>query len=253
MGRTELRYNYIKWEETEINAKSIYSKSPLNEQVKNYIEDYLKCNDEMFNNVDIVIGDEDLTNQFFDIKYIKINEEGQAAYIIRENIREQQYAYSKLLSNVNYDKINKLIVEAHTLPKGVNREILRIIDIINMDENNYNKFVGDLESYLMTLHDAYYFSLDRTIKEIKSIRSKYIKCKNENDVDMYRNVFDRYYNYKLKLYDNKINAAKNGGKKTIKIKDLDTGIIYDSCGDCAKAINHNVTYISKHPSRFIKM
>ena len=244
---------YIKWEETEINAKSIYSKSPLNEQVKNYIEDYLKSNDEMFNNVDIVIGNEDLTNQFFDIKYIKINEEGQAAYIIRENIREQQYAYSKLLSNVNYNKINKLIVEAHTLPKGVNREILRIIDIINMDENNYNKFVDDLESYLMTLHDVYYFSLDRTIKEIKSIRSKYIKCKKENDVDMYRNVFDRYYDYKLKIYDNKINAARNGGKKTIKIKDLETGIIYDSCGDCAKAIKHNVTYISKHPNRFVKM
>ena len=209
---------YIKWNESQISAKNISDKSPLNEQTNNYIIEYLQNHNEKFNNTDILLNDDDYyTCMFFNNdNFIRINEDGQSGYIIRENIREQQYSYSKMTSYVDYDKLNKLIVDTHTLPKGVNTEILKIMDVIKLDESTFNNYVNDLEDYLSELNDVYYFALERTIKEIKKNRKDYCKCFSEQEFDMYNNIFDVYYDKRLKIYLKKVDASKKGGKSGIK-------------------------------------
>ena len=237
---------YIKWEDSEISAKNIYDKSPLNEHTKKYIIDYISTHDKEFNNTDILLNEDDYyTSLFFgNDNFIHITENGQSGYIIRENIREQQYSYGKLMTYVDYHKINKLITEGHTMPKGVNGEIFKTIDIISLDEMNYNMYISELEKYCNTLKGPYYLILNKVISNIKNTRKKYIKCKGDDEYSTYNNIFDVYLNNKKKLYNHKIDAAKK------KIKDLTTNIIYDSVTDCAKAINHNRSYISKHKDRF---
>lgn len=205
---------YIKWEESQISAKNISDKSPLNEQTKKYIIEYLQKYNERFNNTDILLNDDDYyTCMFFnDDNFIKISEEGQSGYIIRENIREQQYSYSKMTSYIDYEKLNKLITDTHTLPNGVNAEILKIIDILKLDENTFNSYINELEDYLRNLYGVYYFALERTIKEIKRNRKTYRNCFDEQDYVMYNNVFDIYLQKRQAIYNRKINSGKIGGK-----------------------------------------
>lgn len=209
---------YIKWNESQISAKNISDKSPLNEQTNNYIIEYLQNHNDRFNNTDILLKDDDYyTCMFFNNNnFIRISEDGQSGYIIRENIREQQYSYSKMTSYVDYEKLNKLIVDTHTLPKGVNAEILKIMDVIKLDENTFNNYVKDLEDYLSELHDVYYFALERTIKEIKNNRKDYCKCFSEQEFDMYNNIFDVYYDKRLKIYLKRMKTSKKGGQSGIK-------------------------------------
>lgn len=202
--------NYIQWKDYEISATMLSDQSPLNLQVKNYIIDYLTNHDEMFNNTSVAINDiDDMDNMFFGYdNYIKIEEKDQAGMIIREKIHDEQYSYRKLLNYVDYKKINDLIVNSHTLPKGVNGEINRIIEIIKIDENTYYHYIDDLELYLKQLNDVYYHSLKREIDKIKNIRKKYIKYKNDKFETMYNNIFDMYVNERKAIYNKKTNAAK---------------------------------------------
>lgn len=202
--------NYIKWKDYEIKASLLSDASPLNMQVKNYIINYIACHDEQFNNVSVAISEiDDNDNLFFgDDNYIKITENGQAAMIIREKIHDEQYSYRKLLEYVDYNKINDMITKTCTLPKGVNGDICRIIDIIQMDGNTYDNYISDLETYLGTLRDSFYSSLKREIDKIKKIRHKYSTCK-DNDYDiMYNKTFDVYVNERQGIYNKKNIAAK---------------------------------------------
>ena len=178
----------------------------------------MQNHNERFNDTDILLNDDNYyTFMFFnDDNFIRINEDGQSGYIIRENIREQQYSYLKMTSYVDYEKLNKLITDTHTLPKGVNAEILKIIDTVKLDEITFNNYINDLEDYLSELHDVYYFALDRTIKEIKKNRKDYSKCYDEQEYVMYNKVFDIYLSKRQNIYNKKINAGKVGGMKTKK-------------------------------------
>ena len=253
---------YIKWEESQISAKNISDKSPLNEQTKNYIIEYLQNHNERFNNTDILLNDDNYyTCMFFnDDNFIRINEGGQPGYIIRENIREQQYSYSKMTSYVDYEKLNKLITDTHTLPKGVNAEILKIMDTVKLDEITFNNYINDLEDYLSELHDVYYFALDRTIKEIKKNRKDYSKCYDEQEYVMYNKVFDIYLSKRQDIYNKKIDSGKKGGKKggkktksviiTSNFKhpekyNLTVGQEFKSCTELANYTNKSLQYISK--------
>ena len=246
---------YIKWTESQISAKYISDKSELNEQTKKYIFDYLQGHDERLNNVDVLLNDVDYyTCIFFDNdNFIKINEDGQAGYIIRENIREQQYEYSKLLSYIDYERLNKLVTDTHTMPRGVNKEILKIIDIIKLDENTFDNYIKDLEDYLSELHDVYYFSLDRVIKEIKKTRKDYSKCFDDQEYVMYNKIFDIYYNKRQAIYNKKIKTGKLGTKKctiTEKFKqpekyNLTIGQEFDSVNELSKYTEKSRDTISK--------
>ena len=244
--------NYIKWKDYEINASLLSDTSPLNIQVKTYIIDYLAEHNERFNNVSVAISEiDDMDNIFFgDDNYIKIVENGQAGMIIREKIHDEQYSYRKLLEYVNYEKINNMITNTHTLPKGVNGEICRIIDIIQMDETKYNNYIDELETYLTTLVDVYYHTLKREIDKIKNIRNKFSKCQNSDYNNMYNNVFDQYVIEKQKIYNKKNDAAK----KTCIITDtfkhpekynLQIGQTFNSCNELAVYTNKDNHTISR--------
>jgi len=244
---------YINWTESEILANNISDKSPLNEETKNYIIEYLqKYDNEMFNNTDILLKDEDdyMCDFFNNTNFIRINEEAQSGYIIRENIREQQYSYSKLLTYIDNKKINEFIVKSHNMPKGVNKDILRILDIIKLDESIYVDYICELELYLKNLNGIYEKRLERDINEIKNIRKKYRKCYVDDEYTTYNNIFEEYKKDKINKYNKRLENSSKGGKKTKMIKDLKTGKIYDSVIACAADIGHHRHYISKHKDRF---
>ena len=58
--------------------------------------------------------------------------------------------------------------------------------------------------------------------------------------------------YKSKWVKADYNPKRNQSKKK-QVKDLETGIIYESQNDCAKAIGKVKSYISKHKERFVSI
>ena len=243
---------YIQWKDYEINASLLSDASPLNIQVKKYIIDYLSEHDERFNNVSVAISEiDDNDNLFFgDDNYIRIIENGQAGMIIREKIHDEQYSYRKLLEYVHYKKINDMIVNTYTLPKGVNGEIRKTIEIIQMSEDKYNDYISELEKYLTSLHDVYFHKLDDEIKKIKNRRKRYLKCIDSDEGKMYNNVFDLYVNERQKIYDKKINSAKKKCTITDEFKHpekykLEIGQTFDSCNCLSKYTGKSIQVISQ--------
>lgn len=247
---------YIKWKDCEISASVLSDKSPLNMQVKKYIIDYLSNHNDMFNNVSVVISDiDDMICDFFnEDDYIMVEENGQAGMIIREKIHDEQYSYRKLLEYVNYDKINNMITKTHTLPKGVNGDILRIIDIIKMDDDKYNNYITELDAYLTILNDIYYQALKKEIDKIKKIRNKYIMCQDNNFDIMYNKVFDVYVNERQLIYDNRSNINKSLAKKKCIVTDmfkhpekynLVIGQEFESCEELSHYTNKTIKTISQ--------
>lgn len=243
---------YIQWKDYDISASMLSDKSPLNDQVKKYIIDYLNIHDERFNNVSVAINDIDNNDFIFfgDDDYIKIEEKDQAGMIIREKIHDEQYSYGKLLEYISYNKINDMITKTHTLPQGVNGDILKIIDIIRMDEDKYYNYVNDLELYLKNLTGLYFQMLNRYIKNIKKIRNKYSKCKNNIYDKMYENIFDLYVIERKKIYEKRITI----GLKTCTVTEdfthpekynLTVGQQFNSCAELAKHTKKSLTTITQ--------
>lgn len=256
--------SYIKWSDSEILASNISDKSPLNERVKEYIIDHISKYDSDFNNIDILLKDDDIsTSMFFGLNdFIQIEEEGQSSYIIRENIRNQQYEYHKLSQYINYGKINKMIVDTHTLPKGVNGEIYQIMDIIKLQPDEYDAFMNDLKEYRNKIgYSLGYQILDRTIKTNEKIKSLYGKCYDENEYVMYEKIFDRYVYVRNSIYTKKQTIAYARGKancKNIYITDefkhpdkynLNIGQEFESCMALANHCSKTIQTVSNWMNR----
>ena len=211
--------SYIKWSESEILASNVSDKSPLNEKVKEYIINYISKYKGDFRKTDIILKEDDINTLLFFglIDFIKINETGQSAYIIRENIRCQQYEYEKLSQYVNYEKINKMIIESHTMPKGLHSEINHIIDIIKLQPIEYKSFINDLETYRDSIsYQIGYNILNDTIKNITKIKSLYEKCYDENEYVMYDKIFDRYSEIRSDIFKKKQSMWSEIGSKNNK-------------------------------------
>ena len=211
--------SYIKWSESEILASNVSDKSPLNEKVKEYVIDYISKYKGDFRKTDIILEEDDINTLLFFglIDFIKINETGQSAYIIRENIRYQQYEYEKLSQYVNYEKINNMIVESHTMPKGLHSEINHIIDIIKLQPIEYKSFINDLETYRDSIsYQIGYNILNDTIKNITKIKSLYEKCYDENEYVMYDKIFDRYSEIRSDIFKKKQSMWSEIGSKNTK-------------------------------------
>lgn len=214
---------YIKWSESEILAHNVSDKSPLNESVKEYICDHVSKYKDELNLVDIVIDelDYDMFMFFNESNFIEIKETGQSAQIIRESIRSQQYEYRKLAQYVNYDKINDLIVQSHSLPKGINSDIYHIIDIIKLDEDKYNSYHNDLINYRDSIgYDIGYHILDKTIKNIEKMRKVYLDCYSLDEFEMYNNIFDCIAKNRIEKFVKKQemwSIIGSGNTKSVKI------------------------------------
>lgn len=255
--------SYINWVDSEILAHDLYDKSPLNEQVKTYVFDYLSTHmNNKLDDVAAVINGDTMTYDFFGVDYINITEEGQAGYIIQGKIQDIQYAYRKLCSYIDYNKVNELIVDAHKLPNGVNKEILDIIEVIKLNDYGYEHYVADLENYLTTLNGNYYHMLDRQINHIKKVRKIFNDCYYLDEHETYRNVFNKYLDDKKKTYQRRINNSKEGGKKggmigkhimvTDNMKqsildkyELNVGDVFESQKELANKCNININTITR--------
>jgi hypothetical protein len=251
---------YIKWSESEILAHNLSDKSPLNERVREYIIDHTTNYDNNLINVDIIIDEIDLnTFMFFDDNdFIKIDETGQSAYIIRESIRGQQYEYAKLNQYISYEKINNMIKNAHAMPKGIHNEILHIIDIIKLSQADYDEYYNELETYKNSIgYTIGYQILDKTIKNINNIRKTYHNCYNKDELYMYNSIFDKLVDKKIKLFQKKqgiwSDIGSSNTKKVVitdKFKNTDKygltiGQEFESCKLLAEYVNRQKDQISR--------
>ena len=167
-----------------------------------------------------------------------------------------------IISNPRYNGISlesfrKMLKNGHKnkLVETIINNIKEIIRILSVDEQEYDKFSNNIKILVSKLSSE----VDRkqfisNYKRIKNIREKYINSiKFNNDCiifdDMIKDVIQMEVDRQEELKEN----SSKGGKKTKKIKDVETGIIYNSVTNCAKAIGRNITYISKHKERFISI
>lgn len=243
--------SYIKWVDSEILAKNVSDKSPLNEKVSEYIIEHLSKYNDNFNDLDIILDEDNISTYMFlgQDNFIVVNETGQSGYIIRENIRSQQYEYNRLSQYIDYSKINNMIINSHTLLKGIYGDIYHIIDIIKLKPLEYESYIKELNDYKDTVtYEIGYQILERTIKNIEKNRLLYENCYNENEYIMYNRIFDIYSNKRIENYNKRI---QNGKKRAKQIKDIQTGKIYNSATDCANDIGKSNAYISKYKNRFV--
>lgn len=83
-----------------------------------------------------------------------------------------------------------------------------------------------------------------TIQINESLLNEAYKVLNDKE---YRRKYDLDYIEKQKGISKRVKNA------TKKIKDIETGIIYESANECAEAIGKSNSFISKHKDRFIKI
>ena len=251
--------SYIKWSESEILASNVSDKSPLNEKVKEYIIDHITTYNDNFNDIDVIIEDDGInTSMFFELNdFIKIDETGQSAYIIRENIRNQQYEYNKLAQYVGYEKVNKMMIEAHILPKGIHSEIYHIMDVVKLGPIEYDSYINELQDYRDTIkYNIGYNILNDTIKNVTNIREKYERCADNDEYKMYENIFDRYVFIRTDIFKKKQERWSNIGSKNTKAVtitenfkhpekyNLKIGQEFESCMELTKYTNKSKQSIS---------
>jgi hypothetical protein len=91
-----------------------------------------------------------------------------------------------------------------------------------------------------------------------------INKENENIIDkiIKLDIDEKYMRKALEYMMTYIIAKEKGevhkiggklGSPNKRIKDMNTGKIYNSCKECADDIGHNITYISKYKDRFVKI
>lgn len=127
------------------------------------------------------------------------------------------------------------------------------IRIVQVDEMQYLEYVNNRQLYAAMISNR----IDKRdflkqCKKIDEIRSKYkdviyvdngILVLNQMTMDIITEEAERQEKAKEVMAD----------KKTKRIKDIETGIVYDSVQDCADNVGVNRSYISKHKDRFIKI
>ena len=146
-----------------------------------------------------------------------MDETGQSAYISRENIRSQQYEYNKLSQYLGYERVNKMIIEAHILPKGVHSEIYHIMDIVKLGPIDYESYINELITYRDSIgYELGYHILNDTIKNITNIREKYDNCADNDEYKMYENIFDRYVYIRTDIFKKKQARWSTIGSKNTK-------------------------------------
>lgn len=158
-------------------------------------------------------------------------------------------------SGITLDSFKDMLNNGHKnkLVETVINNVKEIIRILQVDDNEYNNFSNNIKIYASKLSNE----LDRkqfitNYKHINEIRNKYMnKIKFDNGEIILSEIIEDIIQLEADRQDELKENSRKGGKKTKQIKDVQTDIIYNSVSDCAKAIGHNITYISKHKDRFI--
>lgn len=98
----------------------------------------------------------------------------------------------------------------------------------------------------------------KTLRSIVDLVEKFPDFQNFSDSllnEAHKILDDIEYikKYDLDYKDKQTRLTKRSKNASKKIKDLDTGIVYESANECAKAIGKSNAYISKYKDRFIKI
>lgn len=171
-----------------------------------------------------------------------------------------------------YDCISKTTFDFST----IDWQHLDEYDMIEMKKTlGLNEKEAEVFSSIWTLHNEHYHigkkpdSSPRTIMiskmthhcSLKSLKAnveltklKYFTIQiNESLLnEAYKILNDEEFTkkYDLDYIEKKSNLKKVGKNSSKKIKDLKTGIVYESAKECAEAISKSSSFISKHKDRF---
>lgn len=171
-----------------------------------------------------------------------------------------------------YDCISKTSFDFST----IDWENLDEYDMVDMKKSlGLNDKEAEVFSSLWTLHNEHYhigkrpdgspriITIDKmtyhcALKSLKAnvelTKLKYFTIQiNESLLnEAYKVLNDEEFTkkYDLDYIEKKSNLKKVGQNSSKKIKDLETGKIYESATECANAIGKSSSYISKHKDRF---
>lgn len=142
----------------------------------------------------------------------------------------------------------------------------RIINVCYETNERWNEIKEAIKNDRVS--DIMFKSRMTWVKQIDEIRAKYknIYFNDEtgwNNSEIHNLINDLTIEAQIET-DNKIKAKSEAGAKggakggangspKKKVKDTETGIIYDSCEECANAIGKSKAYISKYKYRFIRI
>lgn len=180
-----------------------------------------------------------------------------------------------LMQQLTNEKISeKMITEIistkkkNVLFETIADELLTIINIANRGtieeiqdyENKLAKWIKENKRTNIDLELYKYFQRQLSlVKKTIDIKKRMIE-ENRNINDFLSAVIDEFLNDKCEVKQKESEAGKKGGsiggrisspKK--KVKDLTTGIIYDSVGDYAAAYGKSAAWASKHKENWMKI
>lgn len=208
----------------------------------------------------------ELNGECLDKKEIEIKKDGKEYYdatiVEIERVVNNYGINAGLLIELN----NSEIIQSDN-----NNKTVTLRTTIHHIEYNAKACIDDItywETVENMLDKAYVSSImyskrKKEIKNIKSTWKKYHQYFDEFSLSTTNGYGDVAGMIKQMIEDNnarnmakskkRSEAGKKGGAKKKRILDNETGIVYDSVQDCAKAIGHNITYISKNKNRFEKI
>ena len=129
-----------------------------------------------------------------------------------------------------------------------------------------DKYWEDIEQRMKKICDGsvMYKMRLKELQSIKQTREKYkkhftfLELSNSNGYGDIRGMIDDMIaeneEKNATKQEKRSNAGKSGGAKGSpkkKVKDMETGIIYDSCDACDKAIGESNAYVTKYKNRFL--
>lgn len=202
------------------------------------------------------------------------------------NIKLTENDKETIKDGIEYYEATKNEIELTCMNFGINiDDIIRLNNSEIIDSNNNNKTVSLLTTIdhirynvISSVDEIEYWNvlknqvakavdgnivftirmkqIDKVIETWNKWHNKYFNFIELSNTNGYGNVSGMINdmieenNIKNEEKRNKRSEAGKKGKK--KIKDIQTGIIYESCDECAKAIGKSNAYISKYKDRFIK-
>lgn len=249
-----------------------------NEEIKSWFLNKFEknSNENSFEDEETKFWEETLNSKFKfsneDRKYLK---QEYSDVVITQTEKQTQ----KLLEQMAY---NELINKYNCISKttfdfsSIDWQNLDEYDMIKMKKTlGLNDKEAEVLSSIWTLHNEHYhigkkadgspriIMIDKmthhlSLKSLKAnvelTKSKYFTIQiNErllNEAYKLLNDDEIIKKYDLDYIEKKQNLKKVGKNSSKKIKDLETGIVYESAKECAEAIGKSSSFISKHKDRF---
>lgn len=249
-----------------------------NEEIKSW---FLNKFEESFEKDDQFIDDDKVIEETFNSKF-KFDE-ADKKYLKKEyndaEISQAEKQTQKLIEQMvcneiknKYDCISKTTFDFSTIDwqnldeydmidmkktLGLNdkeAEVFSSIWTLNNEHYHIGKKPDGSQRIIMIDKMTHHLSLKSLKANVELTKLKYFTIQiNESLLNEAYNVLNDeeiINKYDLDYIEKKQNLKKVGKNSSKKIKDLETGIVYESAKECAEAIGKSSSFISKHKDRF---